>query len=110
MLGAVYLDGGIQAAERVISRLWHIRLEAQTSAPIDAKTSLQEWVMKRKLNMTIYQIFAKSGPAHAPTFRGSVSVVDIIVEYFGPYRHLADQYTASTSLDVLLQKPEGTAS
>ena len=109
VLGAVYLDGGIQAAERVISRLWHIRLEAQTSAPIDAKTSLQEWVMKRKLNMPVYQIIAQSGPAHAPTFRVSVSVGDTIVEGAGPSRRLAEQSAAAKCLDVLLQKPEGNA-
>ncbi len=48
VLGAVYLDGGLQAAAKVILALWRARLDAQTAAPIDAKTELQEWAMKRK--------------------------------------------------------------
>ena len=61
------------------------RLDAQTAAPVDAKTELQEWAMKRKHSMPAYEIVSQTGPAHAPTFRVSVTVSDITTE--GEGRH-----------------------
>ena len=60
VLGAVYLDGGLQAAAKVILALWRARLDAQTAAPVDAKTELQEWAMKRKHAMPAYEIVSQT--------------------------------------------------
>ena len=55
-------------------------LDAQTAAPVDAKTELQEWAMKRKHVMPAYEIVSQTGPAHAPTFHVSVTVLGVTAQ------------------------------
>ncbi|MBE8191374.1 MAG: ribonuclease III [Alphaproteobacteria bacterium] len=74
ILGAIYLDGGIKAAQSVIHTHWHDIMRAQIIAPQDAKTALQEYTMKRKLELPLYEIIEKQGPDHAPHFIVSVMV------------------------------------
>ncbi len=103
VLGAIYLDGGLAAAAKVILRLWCARLDAQTAAPVDAKTELQEWAMKRKHAMPAYQLVSKTGPAHAPTFRVSVKVSDVTAEGDGTSRRFAEQAAAAKCLHALAE-------
>ena len=103
LLGAIYLDGGLPAVAKVILGLWCARLDAQTAAPIDAKTELQEWAMKRKHSMPAYEIVSQTGPAHAPTFRVSVTVSDITTEGEGASRRLAEQAAAAKCLHALAE-------
>ena len=104
LLGAIYLDGGLPAVTKVILGLWRARLDAQTAAPIDAKTELQEWAMKRKHSMPAYEIVSQTGPAHAPTFRVSVTVSDITTEGEGASRRLAEQAAAAKCLHALAEE------
>ena len=101
VLGAIYLDGGLSAATKTILGLWGKRLDAQTDAPIDAKTELQEWAMKRKHAMPAYEVVSQSGPAHAPTFHVSVTVCDVTAEGQGGSRRLAEQAAAAQCLLTL---------
>jgi ribonuclease-3 len=103
LLGAIYLDGGLPAVAKVILGLWRARLDAQTAAPIDAKTELQEWAMKRKHSMPAYEVVSQTGPAHAPTFRVSVTVSDITTEGEGASRRLAEQAAAAKCLHALAE-------
>ena len=103
VLGAVYLDGGLQAAAKVILALWRARLDAQTAAPVDAKTELQEWAMKRKHAMPASKIVSKTGPAHAPTFHVSVTVLGVTAEGEGASRKLAEQAAAAKCLHALAE-------
>ena len=103
VLGAVYLDGGLQAAAQVILALWRARLDAQTAAPVDAKTELQEWAMKRKHVMPAYEVVSQTGPAHAPTFHVSVTVLGVTAEGEGASRRLAEQAAAAKCLHALAE-------
>ena len=103
VLGAVYLDGGLQVAAKVILALWRARLDAQTEAPVDAKTELQEWAMKRKHAMPAYEIVSQTGPAHAPTFHVSVTVLGVTAEGEGASRRLAEQAAAAKCLHALAE-------
>ncbi|MEC8098983.1 MAG: putative dsRNA-binding protein, partial [Pseudomonadota bacterium] len=107
VLGAVYLDGGLQAAEKVILALWRARLDAQTAAPVDAKTELQEFAMKRKHSVPAYEIVSQTGPAHAPKVHVSVTVLGVTAEGEGASRRLAEQAAAAKCLHALA---EGNAS
>ena len=104
VLGAVYLDGGLQAAAKVILALWRARLDAQTAAPVDAKTELQEWAMKRKHVMPAYEIVSQTGPAHAPTFHVSVTVLGVTAQGEGASRRLAEQAAAAKCLHALAEE------
>lgn len=103
VLGAIYLDGGLPAAAKVILILWRARLDAQSAAPVDAKTELQEWAMKRKHAMPAYQIVSQTGKAHAPTFRVSVTVLGVTAQGEGTSRRLAEQAAATKCLHALAE-------
>jgi ribonuclease III len=69
--GALYLDGGLAAAERVIERLLQPRIAA-LPAPNelkDAKTRLQEHLQSRGFTLPRYRVERVEGEAHAQTFR-----------------------------------------
>lgn len=68
LIGAIYLDGGMQAAEAFIRPRW-LALSQQLSAPPkDSKTALQEWAQARGLPVPAYELLETAGPAHAPQF------------------------------------------
>jgi len=68
VIAAVYLDGGFDAAQQMILRLWDTRIRSVESDARDAKTSLQEWAQARKQHPPKYTEVARSGPDHAPIF------------------------------------------
>lgn len=73
VIGALYLDGGLEPAVRFIKRFWNLSIhEAHT--PADPKTALQEWAQGKGLPLPTYKVVAHSGPAHAPKFEIEVSV------------------------------------
>src|SRR5207248_5711633 len=47
VIAALYLDGGLAAAERFIHRHWKSSVEAAAAPPRDPKTTLQEWAQAR---------------------------------------------------------------
>jgi ribonuclease-3 len=80
VLGALYLDGGLEPARAVVERYWRPRLESMSGPLRDAKTELQEWAHKRGLDTPIYAQILRSGPDHAPEFEIEVSVGQLLPE------------------------------
>ena len=74
VIGAVYLDGGIAAAEAVVARYWTPLLDRQADPPKDARTRLQEHVQESGTVLPQYETVGAEGPDHAPRFRVRVSV------------------------------------
>lgn len=74
LIGAIYLDGGMDAVQQFINTHWSPLARKVASAPKDAKTSLQEWAQARGLPVPTYRVLDASGPAHAPMFTIEVSV------------------------------------
>jgi ribonuclease III len=73
LLGAIYLHGGIEAAQRVILRLFSELLDA--GGLLDWKTSLQELAAARGLGPVSYRVTA-TGPDHEREFTAVVVVMD----------------------------------
>jgi len=75
VLGAIYLDSGVEAVARVIETLLAGRIREQVELGIvrDFKTSLQEVVAARSAGPPQYQITA-SGPDHARRFEAEVYI------------------------------------
>ena len=73
VIGAVYLDGGIGAADGSVGRLLGDRLDEVASAPghADFKTRLQELAARLGLDPPSYDV-TTSGPAHHRQFRAEV--------------------------------------
>lgn len=105
LLGAIYLDGGLEAAQAVIKTLWGDNIKTLTKAPQDPKTELQEWAQARSLGLPNYKILDKSGPDHAPVFDIEVSVTGFDpVSATGNSRRLAEKEAATQLLKKLKAK------
>lgn len=74
MLGALYIDGGLEAARGVYDLFWTPNLEDLSRAHRDAKTTLQEWSQELKRGTPHYAIISTGGPAHDPSFAAEVKV------------------------------------
>ena len=74
VIGALYLDGGLDAARGLIESFWMARIESASEPPQDAKTGLQEWAQKRGLALPHYREVGREGPAHEPHFTIEVGV------------------------------------
>ncbi|WP_339834228.1 ribonuclease III [uncultured Parvibaculum sp.] len=76
LIAALYLDGGMAAATRFITREWAQLVDKHEEIPQDAKTALQEWAHAQGLPAPSYRQTARSGPDHAPEFTVEVVVGD----------------------------------
>lgn len=74
LIGALFLDGGYEAAERFVRAQWASLAKTLAAPPKDAKTALQEWSQGRGLPVPAYRVTESSGPAHAPVFTVEVSL------------------------------------
>jgi ribonuclease-3 len=73
-IAALYLDGGLDTAQKFISAHWSKRVNEVRAAPVDAKTALQEWAQARGMAPPCYEMLSRSGPDHAPEFLISASI------------------------------------
>ena len=69
VIAALYLDGGMDAANTFIQKHWAPRLKSVRAAPVDAKSGLQEWAQGRGMATPDYQLLKREGPDHAPVFK-----------------------------------------
>jgi ribonuclease-3 len=81
LIGAVFLDGGYGAAQKMIERFWKDRMNRPLRSLRDPKTMLQEWAQARGLPTPAYSELARTGPNHNPKFRVAVTL---------PYREPAE--------------------
>ena len=72
MLAAVYLDGGIGQARKLIHTLVLNREKEKTAAGRDYKTALQERVQRESGQVLAYRLVGESGPDHAKVFQMEV--------------------------------------
>lgn len=68
LIGALFMDGGYEAAEQFITLRWKKLAASVKTPPKDAKTSLQEWAQARGLPIPVYHVLSAEGPSHAPVF------------------------------------------
>src|SRR5277367_2182757 len=64
LIGAVFVDGGFDAAQSLVLRAWGERIASGAEPARDPKTSVQEWAQSRALNPPRYEEVERSGPAH----------------------------------------------
>lgn len=68
VIGAVFLDGGWDAARGLVERFWSERVARQPRRLADPKTELQEWAQARGLPPPTYRQMRRTGPEHQPAF------------------------------------------
>ncbi len=76
LIGAVYLDKGFQAVEKIILNFWTNHIKDSVITQIDAKTKLQEYSLKKFKKLPIYKLISNTGPRHRPLFKVAVKLID----------------------------------
>jgi ribonuclease-3 len=113
IIGAVFVDGGYDAAAALVQRLFGDVIASTEAASWtkDAKTELQEWLQARRLPVPAYRILATRGQAHAMTFQVECAVASLGLTEAGEgrSRRVAEQEAARRML-VTLQAHDGTLS
>ena len=98
LLGAIYLDGGLDAARPFLRRVFAPLVEAERRPPAPAKSRLQEWLQGRGFDLPEYRTVSAIGPAHQPVFVVSVSAAGRDAEGVGDTRRAAEQAAAEAWL------------
>jgi ribonuclease-3 len=84
VIGALYLDGGLDAARLFIIEKWRPLIGRAGTPARDAKTRLQEWAQARKRPLPAYTVVDESGPPHEPIF-----TIEVTVDGLAPVRATA---------------------
>lgn len=74
LIGALYLEAGIESAEAFIRRAWGDRVSTRDTAPKHPKSALQEWAAAKDRKPPVYRLVGRSGPHHAPSFEVEVGI------------------------------------
>jgi ribonuclease-3 len=107
VIGAAWLDGGPEAARKVVLSGWAERLSLAPADRRDAKTALQEKVQGQGLPTPVYRELSRSGPDHALVFAVTVSVAGVgMARGEGRSKREAEQAAARAFLDDELVTPE----
>jgi ribonuclease III len=104
VIAAVYLDGGLDAARRVVLALFDELLDAPwgVAASRDAKSELQETLSAGGLAPPEYRLVEESGPPHDRQFRFIVLMEGRVVgEGRGRSKKIAQQAAATRALEHL---------
>ena len=108
IIGAIYLDGGLEPARSFIERLFEEFLVDGQANRADAKTTLQEWAQGRGLEPPTYVLVQRTGPDHAPEFTIGIDLPGFgRLEAVGPSKKIAEHRAAELFLvDQKVWKPK----
>ena len=74
IVGALYLDQGLEATEKFILNYWKKFLNEKLTIYRDPKTILQEYSLKLHKTLPIYKVIENKGPRHKPVIKVSVKI------------------------------------
>ena len=74
LIGAIYLDQGLDIAEKFILKFWKNHISINMTNQIDSKTKLQEYSLKKFKILPKYKFLSNTGPHHKPIFKIGVSL------------------------------------
>jgi ribonuclease-3 len=77
LIGALLIDGGLEAAQRFIAQVWEPQFAEQGKAPLHPKSALQELAAARNRRAPAYEVVSRTGAHHAPKFTIRVSVAGL---------------------------------
>lgn len=102
IFGAIFLDGGFDAAQGVIAELWRDLAAADITAPKDPKTTLQEFVQKNDNGeLPVYEYLEPAGASHNPVFSVRVSAMGKSAMGTGQSKKVASIAAAEELLKIL---------
>lgn len=105
VIGAVYLDSGVEAVRDLVLRLFDERLEAASPETNlkDPKTRLQEYLQSRRLPLPVYSVLSVEGEPHDQTFEISCRIEGLAqaTRGVGSSRRRAEQAAAQQALEQI---------
>ena len=102
LIGAIYLEKGFDAVEKIILNLWQKNIEKSIVTHVDAKTKLQELALKNFKKLPTYKLISNTGPRHKPLFKVGVKLFN--TKYFissGKSKKDAEQNAAIECLKTI---------
>ncbi|MDR2173157.1 MAG: ribonuclease III [Burkholderiales bacterium] len=112
LFGAVFLDGGFEAAQQVIVTVYGEILKEADPEQLgkDAKTRLQEWLQARRLPLPEYVVTEIRGEAHVQKFvvECRISPLEVVASGEGNSRRAAEQLAADMAWQQLQTQPKTT--
>lgn len=108
VVAAIYLDGGVEAAEDFVERQFRPLLdEMRTTGTVasivaDHKSALQEWLQSHDLSLPEYRLVREIGPDHRKVFQIEVRVRgEVVAQAEGRSKKDAEQRAAEEALKKL---------
>ncbi|MCL2840186.1 MAG: ribonuclease III [Defluviitaleaceae bacterium] len=102
ILGAIYLDGGIEEVRHVITRLFEPIAEKSIKQVKDHKSTLQEYLQKSSHETATYIIIHEEGPPHKRTFTAQTTHQGkVLGTGSGGSKKAAEQAAAKMALEGL---------
>ncbi|HEY8521236.1 MAG TPA: ribonuclease III [Gammaproteobacteria bacterium] len=105
LIGAVLLDGGPEAADELVGRLFADRIDELPESDVlkDSKTQLQEWLQARGWQLPTYRVDLVAGLDHQRVFTVVCEVKErsLQTKGRGPSRRRAEQQAAAAMLSLL---------
>ncbi len=74
VIGCIYLDQGLDTAEKFIIKNWRKYLNKSLITERDSKTKLQEYSLKAYKLLPVYKLLDNKGPRHKPLIKVSVKI------------------------------------
>ena len=103
IIGAIYLDGGIEPTHEFVLRFFETQLNEIDPKLIqkDPKTLLQELLQSKKSDLPIYTVVSIEGEAHSQTFtiECHIKKSNIKTQGVGNSRRIAEQEAASKAIN-----------
>ena len=104
LIAAIYCDGGLVPARRIVEHFWTPHLSQDPHPIKDAKTALQEWSQANGNTLPRYQTIKQSGPDHKPFFCVEVRIGESSsAEGKGYSKRSAEQAAAAKLLTQMIQ-------
>lgn len=106
IIGAIYLDGGLQAAQRFFFDQFHLQIEAILTTPLhNWKALLQDYCQKNYQTAPMYKVLEEQGPDHSKMFRICVLIQNReLGEGSGASKKEAQQAAAADAFSRLQSK------
>ena len=94
IIGAIYLDQGLDAAKNLVCPIWEPLMHSYEHAPQDSKSALQEYAQKNFGVIPTYTLLEQHGQSHAPEFTVKVEAGSYIKTAKGRSIKKAEQEAA----------------
>jgi ribonuclease III len=96
LIGAIYLDGGFEPAQKFILQQWNDMLGQSHGDLKDAKSFVQEWALARAMALPVYSLLKREGSEHAPMFTIGLHVGELnLAEGQGHSKQVAEMAAAN---------------